>query len=229
MSFDYHLVEILPQQILLVRRGLVTVRQMFRPSSLGLHKFKSVLRRHKYHPEGLPLYNELSKQWLCREGERWWLLDAAGQQIPRIAQKAAQIMTGQHRPDFTPGMIAGDHVVIINIKDSVMVGDDWVRIPITWQTNYPGGRYRIRLTDMYERDPCMVMWWYLKDAVNIHFVKKLKTRIAPMEKAWLYEDAVHPHGDKNPRPLNWSDPRNTPQKWVHPQFKQRWKINDFIR
>ncbi|EPY37835.1 large subunit ribosomal protein L13 [Angomonas deanei] len=165
---------------------------MWRRSALLSAPFKSVLRRHKHHPEGLPLYNDMSKQWLSREGERWWVLDAKGEQLQNVAHVAAQYMTGQHRPDFTPGMMAGDHVVIINVKDAVMTGDAWIRTPITWQTAYPGGKYRIRLTDMYERDPCMVMWWFLKDEVNKHFVRKLKTRVAPLEKAWLYEDAVPP-------------------------------------
>ncbi|KAG8347070.1 putative Ribosomal protein L13 [Trypanosoma vivax] len=201
---------------------------MQRPTRITIAPFKSVLRRHKYHPEGLPLYNDMSKQWLCREGERWWLLDARGEQLPRVAAVAAQYITGQHRPDFTPGMIVGDHVVIINIRDVVMVGDQWIRVPITWQTAYPGGKYRIRLTDMYERDPCMLMWWFLKDEVNRHFVRKLKTRVAPLEKAWLYEDSVHPHADKNPRPLCWSDPEVKGWKYTDPQFVRRWRPNEFI-
>jgi large subunit ribosomal protein L13 len=127
---------------------------MLRFSHFRLGSFKTILRRHKLSPEGLPMYNDLSKQWLSREGERWWILDASGQQIPRIAKVAAQYMTGQHRPDFTPGMITGDQVIITNIKDAVMVGDDWLRVPITWQTAYPGGKYRVRLSEMYDRDPC---------------------------------------------------------------------------
>ncbi|ORC93779.1 ribosomal protein L13 [Trypanosoma theileri] len=201
---------------------------MQRVSRIAAAPFKSVLRRHKYHPEGLPLYNEMSKQWLCREGERWWILDAAGEQLPHVAAVAAQYITGQHRPDFTPGMLTGDHVIIVNIKDVVMVGDEWIRVPITWQTAYPGGKYRIRLTDMYERDPCMLMWWFLKDEVNRHFVRKLKTRVAPLEKAWLYEDSVHPHADKNPRPLCWTDPVVKGWKYRDPQFIRRWKPNEFM-
>jgi hypothetical protein len=49
------------------------------------------------------------------------------------------------------------------------------------------------------------MWWYLKEEVNFNFRRKLKTRVAPLEKAWLYEGSVHPHGEKNPRPLQWVD------------------------
>lgn len=191
--------------------------------------FKSVLRRHKNAPEGLPFYNELSKQWIAREGERWWILDASGQQMPRVAKIAAQYMTGQHRPDFTPGVIAGDHVIITNIKDIVMVGDDWLRIPIAWSTTYPGGRYRVRLSEMYDRDPCMVMWHYLRKEVNENFARKLKMRISPMEKAWLYEGNVHPHLEKNPRPLPWTDHSISREKWVDPSLQRRWSVNEFMR
>jgi large subunit ribosomal protein L13 len=191
--------------------------------------FKSVLRRHKNSPEGLPFYNDLSKQWIAREGERWWIMDAAGEQLPKVANIVGQYITGQHRPDFTPGIMAGDHVVVTNIKDAVMVGDDWLRIPITWETQYPGGKYRVRLSEVYDRDPCLVMWHYLKQEVNLHFRRKLKTRTAPLEKAWLYEGAIHPHGDKNPRPLVWVDPSTTRKKWVDPGFQRRWKVNEFMR
>lgn len=191
--------------------------------------FKSCLRRHKNSPDGLPLYNDLSKQWLAREGERWWVIDGKGEQIPRVANVVAQYITGQHRPDFTPGIIAGDHVIITNVKDMVMVGDDWLRIPITWNTSYPGGKYRVRLSEMYDRDPCMVMWHYLRKEVNEHFIRKLKTRMAPLEKAWLYEGAVHPHMDKSPRPLPWVDHSLKGQKWVEPTFQRRWGANEFLQ
>ena len=197
--------------------------------SRKLHRpFKSVLKRHKLHPEGLPLYNELSKQWIAREGERWWLLDASGQQLPRVAKIAAEYMCGMHRPDFVPGILSGDHVVITNIKDVVMVGDDWLRIPVTWQTTYPGGRYRVRLSEMYDRDPCMVMWYYLKDEVNFHFRRRLKTRVAPLEKAWLYEGNVHPHAEKNPRPIAWVDHTLCREKWTEKTVQRRWSPNQFM-
>ena len=191
--------------------------------------FKSVLRRHKNSPDGLPFYNEMSKQWLAREGERWWIIDGAGEQLPRVASVVAQYITGQHRADFTPGVITGDQVIITNVKDMVMVGDDWLRIPITWQTQYPGGKYRVRLSEMYDRDPCMVMWHYLQKEVNFHFRRKLKTRSAPLEKAWLYEGSVHPHMDKNPRPLPWADHSLRREKWVDPTFQRRWTTNEFMQ
>lgn len=74
----------------------------------------------------------------------------------------------------------------------------------------------------------MLMFWYLKDEVNQHFRRKLKTRVAPLEKAWLYEDAVHPHADKNPRPITWKDPNIQGWRYIEPTFQRRWTPNNFI-
>lgn len=202
---------------------------MIRPTAL-LSSFKSVLRRHERHPDGIPFYLDMTKRWLVRDGERWWLLDAAGQDLRRVATIAATYITGVHRPDFVPGMMAGDHVVVVNVKDAVMVGDGWLRTPITWQTCYPSGKYRVRLTDMYDRDPCMVMWYFTQQAVSKHFVRRLKTRCAPMEKLWLYEDAVHPHQDRNPRPLVWNEVnRRIGTRYRDKDLVLRWKPNQFIQ
>ena len=200
---------------------------MFRSSPV-VHSFKSVLKRHKHHPEGLPFYNDMTKQWLARAGERWWTFDAAGEQLPRVAKLVAYYATGQHRPDFTPGMIAGDHVIVLNCKDVVMVGDDWLRIPIAWNTNWPGGKYRIRVSEMYDRDPCMLMMYYCKNEINHHFRSRLKMRQAPLEKIWVYEDTTHPHADKCPRPLHWRDPDISRETWRHPMFQRRWTPNQFL-
>lgn len=191
--------------------------------------FKGVLRRHKYGADGLPLYNELSKSWLAREGERWWVLDAKGEQLPRVAEIAAHYMVGKHRPDFTPGIFTGDNVIIVNCKDVVMVGDDWVRIPITWNTAWAGGRYRIRLSDMYERDCCMLMQYYIRKSIGKLHGRNLKCRHAPVEKAWLYEDGVHPHADKSPIPIAWKDRDASHVRWTSELNQRRWSVNAFMK
>jgi ribosomal protein L13 len=201
---------------------------MFRTSQVQLRTFRGILRRHKNHPEGLPEYLNMSKQWLSRDGERWWLLDAKGLQLEEVSRLAMRYMAGLHRPDFKPGMIAGDHVVITNIKDIVMVGDQWLRVPVTWQSAYPSGKYRVRSIDMFERDPCMLMFNSIREKVSFHFKQRLKTRVAPLENCWLYEGSVHPHGDKNPRPIPWNSP--TKYEAYKPKGQERrWHANQFIQ
>ena len=126
-------------------------------------------------------------------------------------------------------MITGDQVVVINAKDVVMVGDGWLRTPVVWGTPYPGGKYRIRLSDMFERDPCLVLWYYIRLELNKNYNKRLKMRMAPIEKAYVYEDAVHPHHDKNPRPVSWNDTLIRGHRYQNLAHQQRWYPNDFMK
>ena len=87
---------------------------MLSRSRLGLAPFKGVIRRYAGHPDGLPEYHSLSKRWISRDSERWWLLDCKGQQLAHVARLIALYITGQHRADFQPGMLNGDQVVAIN-------------------------------------------------------------------------------------------------------------------
>lgn len=55
----------------------------------------------------------------------WYLLDAEGQTVGRLASMAALLLRGKHRPDYTPHIDMGDHVVIINAEKVVFTGDKW--------------------------------------------------------------------------------------------------------
>ena len=189
--------------------------------------FRGVLRRHLNHPDGLPEYHNLSKPWLLRDTERWWLLDCSGQQLYHVARVAAVYATAQHRPDFRPGLLNGDQVVLINCKDVVLTGDQWIRTPVTWQTQWHGGRYRLRMSDLFNRDPCMLVWNEIRREVAFHFDRALKTRVAPLENVWLYENAVHPHNDKGLRPLSWNpSPFYTRYRGLQ---RRRWQPNEFMQ
>jgi large subunit ribosomal protein L13 len=190
--------------------------------------FKGVLRRTAKGRDGLPEYKHMSKQWLCREGERWWLLDCNGQQVRQVAHLCMLYMTGQHRPDFRPGMMQGDNIVCINTKDLVMTGDQWLRTPYEWSTPWPAGKYRVRASDMFTRDPSMVLYNEVRMKVDHHFRGKLKTHVAPLENLWLYEDAVHPHGAKGLRPLAWN-PSPVYSRWTSPHNVRRWSTNEFMQ
>ena len=186
-------------------------------------------QRYSHHPDGLAEYSSMSKKWLCRDTERWWLLDCKGQQLPHIASIAAHYATGQARGDFRPGMLQGDQVVLINCKDVVLTGDQWLRNPIEWQTTWPGGKYRVRMSEMFNRDPCMVVWNQCRQQVEYHHRKTRHEPIrkAPLENLWLYEGATHPHNDKSIRPLSWNP---SP---ISPRYKgakqQRWTPNAFMQ
>ena len=109
-----------------------------------------------------------------------------------------------------------------------MTGDQWIRVPVTWNTPWPAGKYRVRLSEMYDRDPNMVLFHYVRLEINVAFSRKLKTRVAPLENVWMYEDSVHPHGDMNPRPIAWQDSPKY-DRWTSNQLQLRWRPNDYMQ
>ena len=180
---------------------------------------------------GNVFYNELSKHYIHRDSERWWILDANGMQINKLAKTVAHYIQGRHRPDFMQGHLMGDHVVVVNCKDVVMVGEEWIRVPITWTTKYPSGKYDVRCSDMYDKDPCMLVWTFIRrDLIDRGWNAKADhLRHGHLEKAWLYADHVHPHMEKDPRPVPWSDHNPTPQPWSSENVHSRWKPNSQMR
>jgi large subunit ribosomal protein L13 len=199
-------------------------------STLGRDLSKPYYRMYKpyaQHPDGLPEYRTMSRAWIHRDTERWWLLDCRGQQLEHVARLIAQYATAQQRVDFRPGIVNGDQVVAINCRDVVMTGDQWIRTPVEWKTSWPGGKYRVRMSDMFNKDPCMVVWREIQQQVGHHFRNKKALRTAPLENVWLYEDAVHPHAERGLRPLAWNP---SP---VYCRYRgrshHRWKPNAFMQ
>ena len=178
---------------------------------------------------GLIEYANFTSPWHSRDGERWRLLDVGGEQLPRAAKVAASYVSGQMKPDFSPGIITGDQLVVTNVKDVVLVGDDWIRVPLEWQTAHNNGNFRIRPSELFDRDPCMLFHLYVLEELLKAWNRRSAMYKAPLEKLWLYEDAIHPHGDRSPRPIKWMDPNVQKQKFVHRLSRQSWAPNDNLQ
>ena len=64
--------------------------------------------------------------FMAKKGEidrKWYVIDAAGKPLGRVAAEAAVLLRGKHKPIFTPHVDCGDHVIIINCKDAVLTGN----------------------------------------------------------------------------------------------------------
>jgi large subunit ribosomal protein L13 len=68
------------------------------------------------------------KTYMAKPGEveqRWWLVDASGQRVGRLASRIAMILMGKHRPTYTPHVDTGDHVVVVNAEKVEFSGRKW--------------------------------------------------------------------------------------------------------
>ena len=70
---------------------------------------------------------------------KWYILDAAGKPLGRVATEAAKLLRGKHKPTFTPHIDVGDHVIILNCKDAILTGHKLDQKMYRHHSGYPGG------------------------------------------------------------------------------------------
>ena len=138
--------------------------------------------------------------WLTKEaGEaqrEWFVVDATGQTLGRLASKIAMVLRGKHKPTFTPNVDMGDFVVVLNAGAVVLTGTKPDKKLYHHHTLYPGGiRTRVAkdvLANNPERAIYEAVWGMLpKGPLGRRIVKKLK----------LYKGSEHEHTAQKPRVL----------------------------
>jgi len=126
----------------------------------------------------------------------WYIVDANGQNLGRLASKIATVLMGKHKPQFTPGVDIGDFVVVVNCERITVTGKKLDDKIYYHHTGYPGGIKEINLRDQLARHPERV----IKSAVwgmvpHNKYGRKL------MKKIKIYAGPDHPHGPQNPKAL----------------------------
>jgi large subunit ribosomal protein L13 len=127
---------------------------------------------------------------------RWYLVDGEGQTLGRLASRVAQVIRGKHRPDFTPYMDLGDHVIVINADKIHYTGKKLEQKVYTRYTGYPSGLRKRTLAEQLVRRP---------EAVVTHAVRGMlpKNRLGRtlIRKLRVYNGAGHPHTAQHPETL----------------------------
>jgi len=139
----------------------------------------------------------MSKTYMARPEEvrpNWWLVDAAGKVVGRLASDIATILMGKDKPTYTPHVDTGDFVIVINVEKVVLSGKKWEQKKYTWYTGYPGLKSETAARRR-QRKPKMI----LREAVRRMLPKnKLGTKM--LSKLKLYTGSDHPHQAQQPRP-----------------------------
>lgn len=84
---------------------------------------------------------------------KWYILDAAGKPLGRVAVQAATILRGKHKPTFAPHADCGDHVIILNCAKAVLTGRKLEQKAYRWHTGWIGGLKEIKYGDMMKNNP----------------------------------------------------------------------------
>lgn len=127
----------------------------------------------------------------------WWLVDAEGQTLGRLATQIATILRGKHKPMFTPNLDTGDFVIVINCEKIAVTGNRLDDKEYHWHSHYPGGIKSITLRDQLARHPDRV----LQEAVK-GMLPKTKLGRAQLKKLKIYAGSEHPHAAQQPKPLD---------------------------
>ena len=139
-----------------------------------------------------------TKTYVAKPGEierKWWIADAEGQIVGRLASEIAVVLMGKHRPTYTPHVDTGDFVVITNVDKVVFSGSKWAKKTYTWYTGYPGLRSETAGA-RFERKPEQI----LRDAIR-RMLPKNRLGRKMLTKLKLYSGTDHPHQAQNPQPF----------------------------
>ncbi len=142
----------------------------------------------------MQLFMKRLKTYIPSETEpSWFVLDAKGKRLGRVATRAAVLLLGKHKPTYSPHQ-PGDAVIIINAADIECTTKEKV---YNWHTGYPGGIKSESFTHRKERNPEMLLQLAVKRMLprgprGYEMLRRLK----------VYADDQHPHAAQNPEILS---------------------------
>ena len=142
------------------------------------------------------------------ENRKWYVVDAAGQTVGRLATEVARVLTGKNKPQYTPFLDTGDHVIVINAKQAVFKGSKNEQKMYHHHTLYPGGLRSISVRDQFERHPERVIELAVKGMLP---KTKLGKAMAKKLKVYADDEGLSRHSAQKPEPLALS-PRARAQK-----------------
>ncbi len=124
----------------------------------------------------------------------WYIVDAAGQTLGRVATEVARLLRGKHKPIYSPHMDTGDYVIVINAKDIVVTGNKLNDKVYVHHTMYPGGFRQINFKDQLAKHPTRPVYDAIKGMLPHNRLGR-----AMISKLKVYADADHPHQAQTPK------------------------------
>ncbi len=141
----------------------------------------------------------MDKTYVVKEDEikeQWYVVDAAGQTLGRVATRVAAALKGKHRTVYTPGTDLGDHVVIVNAEKIVVTGKRLDEKFYYRVSGYPGGIRSESLRRMLDKHPERVLTIAVKGMLPHNRYGR-----ALLKKLKVYAGPEHPHTAQMPEPL----------------------------
>ncbi len=132
-------------------------------------------------------------------GRRWFVIDASGKVLGKVATAAANVLTGKRKPIYTPFLDTGDHVVVINADQIVVTGRKEEGKLYRRHSGFMGGLKSETVREVRKRRPARIV----EEAVR-GMLPKTKLGRAMFLKLKVYGGPKHPHQAQKPQPLTLS-------------------------
>ncbi len=142
----------------------------------------------------------MAKPEEARASQRWYVVDAEGVTLGRLASQVAKVIEGKHKPMYSPHVDCGDYVIVVNAQKIRVTGDKMTEKKYQRHSLYPGGFKEENLRDLLARNPERVIreavWGMIPHGrLGRKMIKKLK----------VYGGPDHEHGAQKPQPLEIRD------------------------
>ena len=129
---------------------------------------------------------------------KWYIIDAADRPLGRTATKVADILRGKLKPEFTPHVDCGDHVVVVNAEKIRVTGKKEDNKEYMFYSGYVGGEKYVKLSEFRARKP-----EYIVEAAVRGMLPKNKLARDMFLKLHVYAGPEHPHAAQQPKPFNF--------------------------
>jgi large subunit ribosomal protein L13 len=140
-----------------------------------------------------------AKTYTVRESEidrRWYVVDASGETLGRLASRIARVLEGKHKPTWSPTLDSGDHVIVLNAGRIVVSSDKLDSKLYMRHSGYPQGLRQETLGHLLARRPEQVIRRAVKG-----MLPHTRLGVQQLRKLKVYAGTDHPHQAQRPEPL----------------------------
>lgn len=124
----------------------------------------------------------------------WYVVDAEGEVVGRLASRIAHVLKGKHKPEYTPHIDCGDNIIVLNADKIRFTGNKMMNKEYLTYSLYPGGQKSKKAHQIMSRKPEMI----IESAVK-GMLPKNKLGAAMYKKLFVYTGTKHPHGAQQPK------------------------------
>lgn len=138
--------------------------------------------------------------FMAKAGEvarKWYVIDAEGKPLGRVAAKAADVLRGKLKPTFTPHVDCGDHVIIINCEKAILTGNKLENKFYNRHTGYIGGLKQVKYGTLMRENPELAMTLAVKGMVPDTTIGR-----AALTRLRVYKGSEHVHAAQKPEDMS---------------------------